>query len=261
MPVSLAALMILSAMAAPTPQDDLPEIEARGTLRVIIHSTILPDVVSTTGEPGFEGEMIQSFANLHRLKLEYVTVPASADRIPALLAGKGDAIVAMNPTESRRRQAAFTSEVFPGGHTALSRKPHAPVETEEALRRARVGAARGTSGAEAMAAAKLPSENTTEFASPEAMMQALHTGKIDAVIVGLGWAFLNMHKDPELETGFMMGPFDGPGWATRKEAVHLHQALEEYIENLRRTATWNRLVVKYYGEVALAVLRKSRSTP
>jgi len=41
----------------------------------------------------------------------------------------------------------------------------------------------------------------------------------------------------------------------------LLKALDEYIENLRRTATWSRLVVKYFGEMAPDVLKKARMEP
>jgi ABC-type amino acid transport substrate-binding protein len=44
----------------------------------------------------------------------------------------------------------------------------------------------------------------------------------------------------------------------RKSDVALRKALNEYIENLRRTDTWSRLVVKYFGEMAPDVLRKAR---
>jgi hypothetical protein len=39
------------------------------------------------------------------------------------------------------------------------------------------------------------------------------------------------------------------------------KALDEYIENLRRTPTWSRLVVKYFGERAPDVLKKARMEP
>jgi hypothetical protein len=35
-------------------------------------------------------------------------------------------------------------------------------------------------------------------------------------------------------------------------------ALDDYVANLRKTASWSRLVVKYFGESALEILKKSR---
>jgi ABC-type amino acid transport substrate-binding protein len=262
----LAALLILTAVAGPgwLSGDDLPQVLARGTLRVILHVQALPEVASfQPGAPaGFEGEMVQAFASLHRLKLEIVTVPNSGARIPALLAGKGDLIIAMNPTESRRKLVNFTSEVFPGGHVVITRRPHAMIETLDQLRRAHIGSTKGASGAEVAVALLGPGARIDDsFATPEVLMHALHAGKLDAVVSGIGWAFLQKRKDPDLELGFSLGPSDGPSWATRKDSPELHKAAEDYVFNLRKTPTWNRLVIKYYGDVALDALRRSRQTP
>jgi hypothetical protein len=45
----------------------------------------------------------------------------------------------------------------------------------------------------------------------------------------------------------------------RKEDRALLAALDEYISNVRRSPTWSRLVVKYFGDAAVEVLRKARS--
>jgi ABC-type amino acid transport substrate-binding protein len=47
-------------------------------------------------------------------------------------------------------------------------------------------------------------------------------------------------------------------FGVRLSDAELLQALDRYIQNLRRTATWNRLAVKYFGESAPEVLRKAR---
>jgi ABC-type amino acid transport substrate-binding protein len=122
-----------------------------------------------------------------------------------------------------------------------------------------VGAAKGTISAE-VAASVLPPDVKLDdsFPSADAMMLALRTEKVDAVANVLGGSFLSKRKDPDLEVGLALGPMPGPGWAIRKDAPQLFKAAEEYLFNLRQTPTWNRLVVKYYGEVALEALRTSR---
>ncbi len=45
----------------------------------------------------------------------------------------------------------------------------------------------------------------------------------------------------------------------RKEDPALLAPLNEYIGNLRRTPTWGRLVVKYFGEAAPEILRRARA--
>jgi hypothetical protein len=49
-----------------------------------------------------------------------------------------------------------------------------------------------------------------------------------------------------------------PGWGVRKQDAQLRQALNEYLANVRRTATWNRLVVKHFGAAAIEILKKAR---
>jgi hypothetical protein len=45
----------------------------------------------------------------------------------------------------------------------------------------------------------------------------------------------------------------------RKGDPRLREALDAYLSDLRRSASWSRLVVKYFGERALEILTKARS--
>ncbi len=44
----------------------------------------------------------------------------------------------------------------------------------------------------------------------------------------------------------------------RKEDGDLKRALDAYLTDLRRSAGWSRLVVKYFGDEALQVLGRER---
>jgi membrane-bound lytic murein transglycosylase MltF len=57
--------------------------------------------------------------------------------------------------------------------------------------------------------------------------------------------------------GVFLPPSPGRAWAVRKDAPALLAALNEYVTNVRRSPTWSRLVVKYYGDLALEVLKAS----
>src|SRR5262245_32111378 len=78
------------------PAGDLDEIRARGAVRVVVHPLIQSEVftVQESVVAGFEGEMVQAFASLNRLKVEVVNVPDPASRIQALVTGKADLAVA-----------------------------------------------------------------------------------------------------------------------------------------------------------------------
>src|SRR5512140_3016263 len=93
---------------------DLPEIQARGTLRVIASEGEQPEMFSfdAAAKPGLEREMLEGFARLKRLKLELVKVKAFSDRIPALLRGEGDVVTGLVDTPERRKQIAFSAEIL-----------------------------------------------------------------------------------------------------------------------------------------------------
>jgi peptidoglycan lytic transglycosylase F len=238
---------------------DLPEIQARGSLQVLTWSDNLDELFSTagTGPPGLEREVLQGFAELRRLRLE--VVPAK-DPVAALLAGTGDMIAGgLVASEARRRQLSFTGELFPIRHVVVTRRPHPPVGSLEELRRTRVGTEKGTSWAEQVRAADVPAENVVDsFASTDAVLRALADGGVSATVMSVVWAMVAQKHDPSLELGLMLGAPTSVAFAARKEQPLLLAALDEYVANVRRTPTWSRLVVKYFGESGLEILRKSR---
>ena len=56
-----------------------------------------------------------------------------------------------------------------------------------------------------------------------------------------------------------MGPPRSLAYGVRKQDAALLQALNEYIDNVRRSTTWSRLVVEYFGGSAPEILRKARA--
>ena len=56
-----------------------------------------------------------------------------------------------------------------------------------------------------------------------------------------------------------VGPPESLAFGVRKEDRRLLAALNDYITNLRKTPTWNRLVVKYFGPAAVEILRRART--
>ena len=83
---------------------------------------------------------------MQELKLEVATASSYADRIPRLLKGEGDVIVAIFDTEDRRKLVSFSTEVMPTHNVAVTLKP-APVVADVAALKAlpSVGAIKGLS--------------------------------------------------------------------------------------------------------------------
>ena len=68
-----------------------------------------------------------------------------------------------------------------------------------------------------------------------------------------------VEEDPAFQIGMFVGPTESLAFGVRKDDQRLLAALNEYITNVRRSATWNRLVVKYFGPSAVEILRRART--
>src|SRR5262245_30702081 len=118
---SLMLPVLLGAAGAPqTP--GVGSLKAGAALRVLLSADEAPETFSLLpgARPGFERELIEGFAKVHGLTVQAVPVKIPADRIPALLAGKGDVIVAIFDTEDRRKVVDFTAEVMPTHNVAVT---------------------------------------------------------------------------------------------------------------------------------------------
>jgi membrane-bound lytic murein transglycosylase F len=256
-----AALALAAVLPAWSAHADLPDIRKRGSLRVLVMiDTRRPEFFTLNeAKPGFDREVLQGFARLQHLKLEPVPVHAWDALIPALLEGKGDLVAGrFTVTDSRKKLVAFTTEVFPTRNVVLTRRPHRVVRTQAELREEKVGTIKGTSMAEAIAAAGVPPARVDDGIPAGGFAEALKSGRITAAVWGVESAIAAQREDPDIQIGLFLGPPSSLAYAVRKGDAALLQALNDYVSNVRHTPTWSRLVVDYFGASALEVLKKAR---
>lgn len=257
----LTAAMLLGTAAAWA--TDLETIRKRGALRLLAVVTPQePYFISDNPRGGFDWELASGFARLQRLKLELVEVDGWDELIPALVAGRGDVIVGgFTDTASRRKQILFTAETFPTRSVILTRKPQAAITTLDALAAARIGTVRASFMYEDLLAAGIPAAKIDDTIRAGGIPQALRAGTIGAGVDGIEAALVAQAKDAELRIGMFLGRPASLAWGVRKQDPQLHAALDDYIGNVRRTATWNRLVVRHFGSAAVEILKKARGEP
>jgi ABC-type amino acid transport substrate-binding protein len=249
------SLFLLLALLPALPAADLPAIRDRGRLRVLaILVNQQNDFISAQPGKGFDRELLEGFATLQRVNLEVVAQSSWDALVPALLAGKGDVIAGrFTATESRRKLIAFT-------HPQRRPDPEAPPCGDHSggapggESRDRQGDKPGGGGS----GRGDPPGNVDETIPTGTLPAALKLGRVTAVVLGLENAIDAQRQDPDLQLGLFLGPPRSLAYGLRKEDTELRQALSDYIDNLRRTPTWARLVVKYFGEAAPEVLRKAR---
>jgi ABC-type amino acid transport substrate-binding protein len=244
----------------------MADVKARGTLRVLhvpsagVNEFLQSDTKVAGYGVGFDREILEGFAQLHRFKVELVPVDGWDELAVALVKGKGDVVAGRyTVTESRRRTIAFTTEVFPTRTVVVTRKPTRQVRTMDELLRERIGTVHGSSMAEALAQARVPAAKIDDSLAPGQQVKALAAGKVTLVVMGVENAIGEQRRDPELQLGMFLGPPGSLAFGVRKEDAELLHALDAYIESTRKSPSWSRLVVKYFGEKALDVLKSARS--
>jgi membrane-bound lytic murein transglycosylase F len=237
---------------------DLGEIQARGTLKVLTVVDEEPEMFNfRAGEPGFERELVEGFASLHKLKVESVVIQHFEDIIPALLKEEGDLITGIIDTDARHAKIDFTVEVLPARHVIVNRKPRPPITTLEEFRKEKVGVLKGSSWATAAAEAGVPPEKSEPYPDRASLLDALKTEKIGATVMSVSDMTLMMRRQPELQAGLFLGKPGSAGWGVRKKDTALLAALNSYLGDVRKGQTWSRLVVKYFGADALPVLKSA----
>jgi membrane-bound lytic murein transglycosylase F len=256
-PRAILPTLAVAALAASAAAQDLPGIQARGTLRVLaVTSAEETFFVAETPRGGFDWEMLEGFANLHKLSLELVPLDAWDELVPALLKDRGDLIAGgFTATDARRKQIAFTAETFPTRSVVVSRGRK--VEALADLKREKVGTIRGSSMIEDLTAAGVPAASIDAEIESGQLLAALKSGRVTAGVDGIEAALVGKRHDPSLQIGPFVGPPASLAWGVRKADARLLAALDEYIANARRTPTWNRLAVKYFGPAAPEILRNS----
>jgi membrane-bound lytic murein transglycosylase F len=256
------AVGVLATLALPGVGEslDLSEIKTRGTLRVIIAADESPDTfaLKAGARPGFERDLMERFAQLQDLRLEVVRAAGYADRIPMLLRGEGDVIAAIFDTPDRREKVAFTTEVIPTHNVAVTVPPRAAIRRVEDLRTARIGVIRGAKPAESAAEAGVKPRDLVVFETMDELLRALKSSDIAAAVLPISELALASKRVGGLEAGMTVGAPGTVAWAVRKEDNALRSALDDYLANVRRSPSWSRLVVQYFGDQALTVLGRAR---
>jgi ABC-type amino acid transport substrate-binding protein len=253
--VAVAPLSLASAA-------DLPQIEARGSIRVLAvlerdGGSIAPQ---RRESPGFDYELIDGFARLRRLRVEIVPIDAWDKLVPALNEGCGDVIAgSFTATDARKQAIDFTAEVMPTRSVVVTRRPRPAVRTLAELRGEKITVFKGTSMAALLLSLGVPASNLDHEVPAEGLSAGLLTGRVTCVVHDVQTAILDQRADPELQLGLFVGPSTSYAFGVRKSDTKLLGSLNEYIANVRRSGTWSRLTVKYFGEAALSILQKARA--
>lgn len=232
-----------------------------GVLRVLASADEMPEVFSfaaRAANPGFERELVEGFAKSRRLEMRIVPVKNFDQIIPLLVNGDGDLIVGIVDTAARRQKISFTSETYPVRHLAVTRKPQPALTKPAELKSLKVAAIPGTTWADVAAEAGVPAANLVSCVDTNDLQDALKKGRAQATVMAVFDFALAQKYDPALEAGPFLGAPGVAAWGVRKDDEALRGAIDDYLLALRMSPAKSALLVKYFSEDALVLLRRAR---
>lgn len=256
----LLLVLMVPGFARDGAAGDLPDIMRSGAIRALVAADESPEffALAPGPSPGFEREILEGFARLHKVRLEVVPIVRFDDAIPALLQGQGDLVTGIIDTEARRKQVAFSVEILPSRLLLVTRAPLV-LKSLADLGGQRVGVVSGTTWGEAAVSAGVPQPQISSLPDLKNVLGALHDRKLGAAVMSLADLVLERHRDPQLQAGPFLGPLRSAAWAVRKADVQLRRALSDHVESLRRTPSWSRMALTYFGRDALNLLGRAKT--
>jgi ABC-type amino acid transport substrate-binding protein len=260
-PAALLAALAALWTSGPALAADSLGLRLPGVLRVLVSADEMPEVFSfeaRAATPGFERELLEGFTRAQKLELRMVPVKSFEQIIPLLVRGEGDLIVGIVDTPARRQRISFTSEVYPVRHMVVTRKPRPPVASAAELRPLRVAVIPGTTWAEATAEAGVGAALQVPVNDTNEALDALRKGRAEATVMAVFDFALARRHDPALEAGVFLGAPGVAAWGVRKEDGRLQAALNDYLLTARMSPAKSALLVKYFSEDALLLLRRAR---
>ncbi len=220
-------------------QRDFDAIKTSGKLRVIVPANIgggryLP----RRGSPvSHQQDVVDAFARFHGLQPELVIAESFADMIPALVAGKGDLIVAnLTVTDARRQQIAFSVPLAHVREKVLVRKDDESINSVADLDGKKVMVSPNSTFWDSLSWLKQNKYKNIELLQrprglvDEDELDLLAQGVIDATIrdSNIAEMYAGYRDDFRIAVNFS-GQRD-IAWGVRRNAPQLLNALNQYLQ-------------------------------
>lgn len=229
--------------------------EAQEVLRVGVEGGYPPfSWLDANGQVrGFDIDIASALCERLRRSCQWVQLPFDG-MIPALKAGKIDAIVAsMSITEERKKSVAFTNKYYHSPARLLVRKGESIDASPVGLRGKRIGVQRGTTH-DRFATATFRESIVVRYNKQDEVFLDLIAGRLSAALVDAvvaGESFLKSRRGGRFE---LAGPpFTDPrffgagaGIALRQADVALKAALDAAIDALRADGTYRAIQDRYF---------------
>jgi membrane-bound lytic murein transglycosylase F len=235
--------------------EDLFLIKERGVLRVITTANPSHYYLHEGKLLGFEYELLSQFASKHSLRVDVVLANSPAEMFQLLQEGKGDVIAASLPGSliNADDTIQFTSPYHYASPVIVGRNSEELIIDIRDLEGRRITLAEDSPYWDYMLQLK---ERGAEFelvkaeasVNMEGALLMVALGMYDLSVVGNHQVSQTYTKNVGLAAKLILSEPLAHRWAVRSRDQHLTKALNLFIENEYRSATYNVLHAKYFEQ-------------
>jgi membrane-bound lytic murein transglycosylase F len=229
-----AVLLPLPGLAAPVA--DLPDIRARGTLRVLVVGDEDDQGIQRDGTPAaLDRDLAEDFSRRQGLKLEIVWVERRHDILDELLAGRGDvAATGLTITPERAARVTFTDPIVIVDELLIGRKgaknlPRAPAD----LAKRTVSIPTGSVFEASLAKLEVPGirvEQVLGAVQQSELIGEVQRGERELAVVESNVWDAERAWNPGAQSLFPIARKRSIAWAVHPEAKQLKAALDLFIQ-------------------------------
>ncbi|WP_448379149.1 basic amino acid ABC transporter substrate-binding protein [Fervidobacterium sp.] len=225
----------------------LTEIKKRGKLIVGTEPTFPPfEFVDEKNQVvGFDIDIANELAKRLGVKLEVVNLPFDS-LIPALLQGKIDLIIAgMTITEERAKVVDFSKPYFEANQAIVVRKDgkFEPKKLEELVGK-KVAVQLGTTGD--LVVSEINGVQVVRFQKFTDAFLELQNGRVDAVVLDEAPAKAYVKKFPKFLISAVVDTGETYGIAVKKGNKELLNFVNQTLDILKSSGTYNKLIQKWF---------------
>lgn len=237
--------------------EDLDGIVARGRLRMITRNDPICYFLHRGSELGFEYEMMSRFAKELGVRLEVVIPPKSTDLVPWLLQGRGDVVAATMPISPEYgEEVMFTRPYETARQVVVIPEGKSHVESPDDLIGETIYVHESSPHFEVLKSLQKNYPGIRIAVAPEdlgmeEMLACVEDGAWDAAICNSVHLEVERAYGRKITAAFSLGD-ENIGWVVRRPNPRLLQALNDFLEKERRSATTNALRRRYFTNPRIA---------
>lgn len=253
--------------ASPQVDVDLEAIKSRGFINALVDNNSVSYFIFR-GEPmGYEYELLQRFAEDIGVELRIKIISGVEESIELLNKGEGDVIAfPLTITDERSKFISFSKPFFTTTQVLVQRKADStgsPIRLHADLIGKRVYVMKGSSFKDRLQ--RLSEEVGGEIiivedsagAETESLIRQVALGEIPYTVTDQTFAMVNASLYPELDINTVISLPQEIAWATRKNSPVLNNAINSWLEKVRKGGTFKYIYDKYFKSPRTAVIRMS----